>query len=739
LSNLGLRTGGLTYRLAVSFSLRPRLLAQTLLPPLGGGLGEAFGSEGYTEFTGYIGVAGLILAAVGVVGLLRRRTAGGRLNLAALAGLALLAAVGLFLALGAYNPVYYLLWRFAPGFDLFRAPARWLALYAIAIAGLAGAGLDLVAAGLRETRPNAAGRGRYDPTAFIRVHLRPIRKGFRWRPLLALLILAALLAYQQLPGLRTVLGWSAAAALAAALLWVGRRRPRPALVGLIVLALAELWLAGRALPFALATAPDAGALRNAPAALLAATADQPPAGRDRFLSMSDIRYDPGDLAELRALQADRLPADAVERLVRAAKWTEIVAPNLAISLRLPALDGYDGGVLPTADYGRLQTLFLPEADRLPDGRLREQLGAIPPDRLLDLTGVRFIITDKQHDLWAGDVYYDLEQPVTLRPAERLTLDLAGYPPFSATALGVVADVGAAAEIRVAAADGRTVSLDLAVRPSTSSGRAAGGTPQPLTIHPSTSSGHEAGATPAQAVRPSTSSGREAGAPPQPALLAFGGAMTPTQITVAVPAEATADLLLRGLSLVDGRTGAHQSITLSPRGDLRRIHSGDVKVYERTAALGRAWLVHGAQPVAGAEDALRRLADPGFDPRTTALVSGDFPAAAPAAALPDESVRVIGYTAERVVLAATVHSPALLILADAYFPGWQATVDGAAAPILRANLMFRAVALTPGAHEVIFSYEPTAWRMGATISLAGLALLLLACAVSVAPLRSGLRR
>jgi len=216
-------------------------------------------------------------------------------------------------------------------------------------------------------------------------------------------------------------------------------------------------------------------------------------------------------------------------------------------------------------------------------------------------------------------------------------------------------------------------------------------------------------------------------------------MTPTQITVAVPAEATADLLLRGLSLVDGRTGAHQSITLSPRGDLRRIHSGDVKVYERTAALGRAWLVHGAQPVAGAEDALRRLADPGFDPRTTALVSGDFPAAAPAAALPDESVRVIGYTAERVVLAATVHSPALLILADAYFPGWQATVDGAAAPILRANLMFRAVALTPGAHEVIFSYEPTAWRMGATISLAGLALLLLACAVSVAPLRSGLRR
>ena len=155
--------------------------------------------------------------------------------------------------------------------------------------------------------------------------------------------------------------------------------------------------------------PAALSLRNAPAALLAATADQPPAGRDRFLSMSDIRYDPGDLAELRALQADKLPLEAVERFVRAAKWTEVIAPNLSLLWRLPAVDGYDGGVLPTAVYGMLQSLFLPPEDRLPDGRLREQLRSTPPDRLLDLTGVRFIVTDKQRDLWAGDVYYDLEQ------------------------------------------------------------------------------------------------------------------------------------------------------------------------------------------------------------------------------------------------------------------------------------------------------------------------------------------
>ncbi|MDQ1300470.1 MAG: hypothetical protein QG637_388, partial [Chloroflexota bacterium] len=61
-----------------------------------------------------------------------------------------------------------------------------------------------------------------------------------------------------------------------------------------------------------------------------------------------------------------------------------------------------------------------------------------------------------------------------------------------------------------------------------------------------------------------------------------------------------------------------------------------------------------------------------------------------------------------------------------------TVDGAAAPILRANLMFRAVALAPGTHEIIFSYEPVAWRTGAAISLAALAVLALVCVASVIP-------
>ena len=91
-----------------------------------------------------------------------------------------------------------------------------------------------------------------------------------------------------------------------------RRWPGPARGGLIALAPRERGWDRRAFPFTEATAPLASSLRNAPAALLAAQANRQPRP-DPSLSLSDIRYDPGDLAELRANQADRLPPDAVER------------------------------------------------------------------------------------------------------------------------------------------------------------------------------------------------------------------------------------------------------------------------------------------------------------------------------------------------------------------------------------------------------------------------------------------
>ena len=87
----------------------------------------------------YTSVTGLLLAVLGL--LAGRRAAGSRLYSAQ--GLAVaLAAIGFGLALGLYDPLYFVLYKLVPGFDLFRAPARWLSLYVAGLAILAGYGVD---------------------------------------------------------------------------------------------------------------------------------------------------------------------------------------------------------------------------------------------------------------------------------------------------------------------------------------------------------------------------------------------------------------------------------------------------------------------------------------------------------------------------------------------------------------------------------------------------------------------
>ena len=77
--------------------------------------------------------------------------------------------------------------------------------------------------------------------------------------------------------------------------------------------------------------------------------------------------------------------------------------------------------------------------------------------------------------------------------------------------------------------------------------------------------------------------------------------------------------------------------------------------------------------------------------------------------------IVEYQPGKVVLQADAKTPSILLLADAWFSAWHATVDGKDAPVLRADLAFRGVPIPAGRHEVIFYYRnpqvARAWMLG----------------------------
>jgi hypothetical protein len=146
-------------------------------------------------------------------------------------------------------------------------------------------------------------------------------------------------------------------------------------------------------------------------------------------------------------------------------------------------------------------------------------------------------------------------------------------------------------------------------------------------------------------------------------------------------------------------------------------AGDVRVYENPTALPRAFYVPRVEVVADAAQLLERLATGRDDLRQVALVEEPPPSGYLGEPPGPGQAHVEFVTNDPEHLVLRVHAPrrGFLFLSDQYFPGWQATVDGAPIPIVRANYVFRLVAVPSGDSVVDFRYAPASVRAGALVT------------------------
>jgi hypothetical protein len=576
----------------------------------------------------------------------------------------LLVALGFFLAMGRWNPFYYLLYWTVPGFDLFRVPARWMMLYTLGMAILAGLGVEALLQGWLQ----------------------------RWR-------------------------WAAIGCMA-----------------LATLVALDLMLAARALPHTQTTAPQAVYdTRTALAHLLTDPLRQElhPAAAGRFLGISTITFDPGDMGDFaRILHAEadpQLDARAFDQLVIALKVQELLVPNLALLWRVPSLDGFDGGVLPLARYVDFLGLFVPPDAPVTDGRLREQVTQMPRADLLAIYNVQYVITDKVRDLWFEGIYYDRQIGAQLgADLPQVGVDIPR--PFPATHLHLIAVAEGSADL-LAGANRPVLVAEMTGLDAEE---------QRVTVRLPVLAGDEVGAHLADPALDSPLAARNGASV---AYRDVEGARQEYRVNLALPTPLTLvaitltwqgnlsstlsantsvnstvpPITVQAATLVDRRTGMFTPLLPSDQGRFKLVHSGDVKIYENLDVLPRAYLVH--QTVATeADQAVAHVAAGAFDPSERAIVEGGV--ALQSRASPGDSARIVAYAPERVIIEATSAEPAFLVLADGDDPGWRATIDGAPVPIQRTNVLVRGVELPAGTHRVEFVYQPPSWLWGVWLGALG---------------------
>jgi len=691
LSQESWRASGWTYQDAIEYSLPPINLLTLIFPFFFRGPdGGQWSLWQIWEGVVYVGVIPLILAAAAVAGVRRW----------AVTFFAVAAIVSLIAALGGYAPygLYEKLWHL-PGMSLQRAPARFTLITTFSLGILAAFGADWLAGLTAGQRSSVWRRRRLSGVALgvlllVGVLILHLVIWHAWiasdRPwameaLNATYIAQAHDPLQSLDPLTVVVGLEGSLDLA---------NPKTALPLAILGAFAAVLLAWRELP----------RLGNFWRVLIVALVAVD-------LAIFAIDFHPlVNVDELGAIG----PAGAA-LVERADGWRVLTRPEVE-TLQPNELLPY--GVLEASGYSPLQL------DR--HRWYQTAVGTVDND-LLDLWSVRWIVDPARPSPLPS------YRQVSFHPRRPLMIGGAGSPNGMLTL-----DAGgkAATEIRLITAlrggeaipDGETVAeltlTDTSGVKSVYPLRAGIEIADGRTRLPGTAIAHRPIETAATIPLDDAGSARRT--------LGYATIELPRRVELASVEVRHRDRLgqtmLYGVALFDQSTSDVDQLTREDR--YREVYrDGDVAIYENPHAYPRAFVVPEAVVASDGASALAQLSDGPIDPRRQVVLeerpsigTGPFAQAAPMDAA------IVGEATSRLDVHARAPGGGFLVVTDAYYPGWQAFVDGQPAPILRADYLFRAVALPPGEHLVSFRFAPPSLERGAALSMTGLAIAVGAAAI-----------
>ncbi len=141
------------------------------------------------------------------------------------------------------------------------------------------------------------------------------------------------------------------------------------------------------------------------------------------------------------------------------------------------------------------------------------------------------------------------------------------------------------------------------------------------------------------------------------------------------------------------------------------------------SLPRAYVTFSATGAENPNEAISSVSSPDFKPGREVVLENApvFSSAEKSPAVPASVMRRTNTGEVRIRFSAP--RDGYLVLNEAAFRGWSATVDGMPRLVYTANAFVRAVAVPAGGHEAVFSFETPGLRAGAIVSAAAWLLLL----------------
>ncbi|HET9494855.1 MAG TPA: hypothetical protein VFR15_11550 [Chloroflexia bacterium] len=178
------------------------------------------------------------------------------------------------------------------------------------------------------------------------------------------------------------------------------------------------------------------------------------------------------------------------------------------------------------------------------------------------------------------------------------------------------------------------------------------------------------------------------------------------------------------------TGARYRI-VSPRTELTNTlkwrlveRYNGFHIYENANVLPRLYLVHESRIEPDGFTTVESIRNFNVDAKHIVLLesgeerlsetrgTAEYPAGQPG----PESVVARRYAPQEVVIEVNAQEPGWVVLTDAWYPGWEATIDGRSVPVQIAYHAYRAVKVDAGQSTITMQFRPASWEWGRLITI-----------------------